>query len=149
MEEPTNGTQPGIVADAVRDLERELRAQSSKRWLRRLLVVAVLVLAGGGVFAWRRYSEPPPPARFTTQKLDKRDVFEQVQSTGAVKPLKEVQVGAQVSGRVVKVHADFNTKVKQGDLLAEIDPSLFGAQVGQSTAQLQAAEASVKRAEAR
>jgi len=149
VEEPTNGTQPGIVADAVRDLERELRAQSSKRWLRRLVVVAVLATAGGGVFAWRRYSEPPPPARFTTQKLEKRDVFEQVQSTGAVKPLKEVQVGAQVSGRVVKVHADFNSKVKQGDLLAEIDPSLFGAQVGQSSAQLQAAEASVKRAEAR
>jgi HlyD family secretion protein len=56
-------------------------------------------------------------------------VFETVQSTGQVKPLTEVQVGAQVSGRVTKVYVDFNSKVKKGDVLAEIDPTLFGAQV--------------------
>lgn len=48
-------------------------------------------------------------------------MVEQVQSTGSVKPLTEVQVGTQVSGRMVKVHVDFNSKVKKGDLLAEID----------------------------
>ncbi len=149
MEESRNGTPPGIVADAVRDLERELRAQGSRRWMRRLGVLLVVALGVGGFFGWRRWSEPPPPPRYTTQKLEKRDIFEQVQSTGVVKPVKEVQVGAQVSGRVVKVHVDFNSKVKQGDLLAEIDPSLFGAQVGQADAQLRAARASVTRAEAR
>jgi HlyD family secretion protein len=69
------------------------------------------------------------------------------QSTGTA-AAQEVQVGAS-TGRIVKVHVDFNSVVKQGDLLAEIDPSLYGAQVSQSSAQLLAARASVKRAEAR
>jgi HlyD family secretion protein len=147
--EPANGTQPGIVADAVRGLERELVAQGARRWLRRLAILVVLGLCGVGLVAWRRATEPPPPPRFTTEALEKRDVLEQVQSTGTVKPLKEVQVGAQVSGRIVKVHVDFNSVVKKGDLLAEIDPSLYGAQVSQSSAQLQAARANVRRSEAR
>jgi HlyD family secretion protein len=148
-DESTNGTEPGIVTDAVRDLERELRAQGARRWLRRLAVLGVLTLAVVGFITWRRMTAPPPPPRFTTEKLEHRDIFEQVQSTGTVKPLTEVQVGAQVSGRVVKVFVDFNSKVKRGDALAEIDPSLFGAQVNQAGAQLKAAEASLKRAEAR
>jgi HlyD family secretion protein len=137
------------VADVVRDLERELRAENRRRWLRRLGAVAIALLVVAGVFAWQRLTQEAPPPRFTTQKVERRDVVEQVQSTGTVKPLKEVQVGAQVSGRVVGVHVDFNSAVKQGDLLAEIDPSLFGAQVSQADAQLDAAKASLTRAETR
>jgi HlyD family secretion protein len=148
-ESAPNGTQPGIVAEAVRGLERELAAQGARRWLRRFGIVLLLGLLAAGLVAWRRATEPPPPPRFTTEALEKRDVLEQVQSTGTVKPLTEVQVGAQVSGRIVKVHVDFNSEVKRGDLLAEIDPSLYGAQVSQSSAQLQAARANVKRSEAR
>jgi HlyD family secretion protein len=139
---------PG-VAEAVRDLEAELRAQGARRWLRQAAALLGLAAIVAAVIAWRRVTAPPPPARFTTEKVERRDVAEQVQSTGTVKPLTEVQVGAQVSGRVVKVHADFNSRVKKGDLLAEIDPSLFGAQVSQSGAQLLAAEASLRRAQAR
>jgi HlyD family secretion protein len=144
-----NGTQPGMVADAVRDLEKELRAQGARRWLRRAIVVGVLLAIAAGVVVYRRATAPAPPPRFKTEAAERRDIVEQVQSTGSVKPLTEVQVGAQVSGRVVKVHADFNSVVKKGDLLAEIDPSLYGAQVSQSSAQLKAANANVKRAEAR
>ena len=145
----SNGTAPGLVADAVRDLEKELRAQGARRWLRRLGVLLVVAAIVGGVVAYRKITEPPPPARFVTEKVEKRDVVEQVEATGAVKPLKEVQVGAQVSGRIVKVHVDFNSHVSKGDLLAEIDPSLFGAQVSQNGAQLKAARASLERAKAR
>lgn len=144
-----NGTQPGVVADAVRELERELSAHGARRWLRRVGIVALLAAAVAVFVLWRRATEPAPPPRFQTEAVDKRDVLEQVQSTGTVKPLKEVQVGAQVSGRIVKVHVDFNSVVEKGDLLAEIDPSLFGAQVSQSRAQLDSARASLKRSEAR
>ncbi|MBK7581023.1 MAG: efflux RND transporter periplasmic adaptor subunit [Myxococcales bacterium] len=144
-----NGTQPGVVTDAVRELEKQLRAQGARRWLRRLAVVVVLAGVIGGIGAYRRATRPPPTPRFATEVIESRDVVEQVQSTGSVKPLTEVQVGAQVSGRIVKVHVDFNTTVKKGDLLAEIDPTLYGAQVSQSGAQLKAAEASAKRAQAR
>ena len=148
-ERETNGTQPGVVSDAVRELERELVAHGARRWLRRLGILTALVVVVVGIFAWRKATEPPPPPRFTTEAMEKRDIVEQVQSTGTFKPLKEVQVGAQVSGRVVKVHVDFNSTVKKGDLLAEIDPSLYGAQVSQSRAQLDSARASLKRSEAR
>jgi HlyD family secretion protein len=144
-----NGTQPGLATDAVRDLEKQLRAQGARRWLRRAIVIAVLAALFGGFTVYRRATRPPPKPRFTTEKVEKRDIVEQVQSTGSVKPLTEVQVGAQVSGRIVKVYVDFNSVVKKGDLLAEIDPSLYGAQVSQSSAQLKAAQAAEKRSDAR
>ncbi|MBK8994346.1 MAG: efflux RND transporter periplasmic adaptor subunit [Myxococcales bacterium] len=148
-EDAQNGTQPGVVTDAVRDLEKQLRAEGARRWVRRLIVVGVVVAAVVGFASYRRATRPPPAPRFSTEAVEQRDIVEQVQSTGSVKPLTEVQVGAQVSGRIVKVHVDFNSKVKKGDLLAEIDPTLYGAQVSQSGAQLKAAEASLKRAQAR
>src|SRR5262249_27469406 len=138
----------GTLEEARTALERELRARGSRRWLRR-----AVILAAAGALAWggRTYYEhrkPPPPPRFTTKKVERRDVTEEVQSTGKVKPLKEVQVGAQVSGRVVKVSVDFNSPVKKGDVLAEIDPRVFGAQVSQTRAQIEAARAALKRSEA-
>ncbi|MCC6214147.1 MAG: efflux RND transporter periplasmic adaptor subunit [Polyangiaceae bacterium] len=143
-----NGSTAGVVSDAVGELERELRAQGARRWVRRLIVVAAIAGALVGVRAWREANQPPPPPKYSVEKVETRDIVEEVQSTGRVRPVTEVQVGAQVSGRVVRVHADFNSAVKKGDLLAEIDPSLFGAQVTQASAQLRAAQAQQKRAEA-
>ncbi len=71
-----------------------------------------------------------------------------MQSTGTVQPLTQVQVGAQISGRISKVFVDFNSIVKKGDVLAEIDPTLLGATVEQNKAQLTAAEAQLTRARA-
>lgn len=147
--EPEHADPPRLVGDAVRELERELGALGGRRWLRRLAVIALLGAAVAGLVFWRKKTAPPPPPRFTTAAVERRDVVEQVQSTGSVKPLTEVQVGAQVSGRIVEVKVDFNSAVKKGDLLAVIDPSLFGAQVSQSDAQLKAARAAVQRAKAR
>ncbi|HEX4475594.1 MAG TPA: efflux RND transporter periplasmic adaptor subunit [Polyangiaceae bacterium] len=135
-------------ADAARALERELAGRGRKRWLTRGVALLVMIAAVLGGRAYYEHRKPPPLPRFITQKVAARDIVEEVQSTGKVKPLKEVQVGAQVSGRVVQVAADFNSTVKKGDLLAEIDPRVFGAQVTQTRAQIDAAKAQVKRAEA-
>lgn len=129
------------------ELERELGKVEGRRWLRWLLFVLGLAGVIAGVYFFRVKTRPPPPARYVTAELTKGDVVETVQSTGQVKPLTEVQVGAQVSGRITKVYVDFNSKVKAGDLLAEIDPTLFGAQIDTNRAQLAAATASVTRAE--
>jgi HlyD family secretion protein len=134
--------------EARKALERELRARGSRKWLRRSAVlVGVLALSWAGR-AYYEHRKPPPPPRFTTKKVERRDVTEEVQSTGKVKPLKEVQVGAQVSGRVVNVPVDFNSAVKKGDLLAEIDPRVFDAQVSQARAQIEAARAALKKSQA-
>lgn len=132
-----------------RSLERDLaRVEGGRKWVGR--VVALLVIAGaiGGVVAWRARNAPPPPARYVTQAPSEGDVIETVQSTGVIKPVTEVKVGAQVSGRVAKVFVDFNSVVKRGDPLAEIDPVLLGAQVQQQQAQLQAQKAMLSRAQA-
>lgn len=138
----------GTVDDTVRELERELRAQGLRRWVRRGLFLLGAVALFVAFRVYKAVGAPPPEPRFELKALEKRDVVEQVQSTGNVKPLTEVQVGAQVSGRVVKVLVDFNSKVEKGDLLAEIDPQLYGAQVSQSGAQLKASKAALQRAQA-
>jgi HlyD family secretion protein len=129
-------------------LERDLATQGPRRWLWRLAALAALAGAGYGGYRYWAASQPPPASPYLTDEVETRDVAEVVQSTGKVKPLTEVEVGAQVSGRVVEVFADFNSQVKKGDLLAEIDPQLLGTQVTQVRAQLEAAQAGVKRAEA-
>jgi HlyD family secretion protein len=116
------------------------------RWGVTLLVLGGL---GWGTAAYRRKNAPPPEPQFTTASLEVRDIVEEVQSTGVVEPVNQVDIGAQVSGRVVNVFVDFNDEVKAGDQLAEIDPEMLGAEVVQQNAQLGAARASVKSSEAR
>lgn len=135
--------------DAVARLELELASQARTRWLWRLLVPLAGVLIWLGYRAWSDAHEPPPKPRFTEITVEARSVVQLVESTGRLKPLTEVQVGAQVSGRVARVLVDFNSRVKKGDLLAEIDPQLFGAQVGQVKSQLDVASANVERARSR
>jgi len=131
------------------ELQKTLsRVEGKGMWLRRAIVLLVLaILIAGGVF-WAKKNKPPPAARYVTSSVTTGDVFETIQSTGQVKPVTEVQIGAQVSGRITKVHVDFNSQVKAGDLLAEIDPQLIGAQIDENQARIAAAVASVKRAEA-
>ena len=130
------------------DLERDLSKVDGRKWLRRLGVLAGILAIGGGVWGYLASTKPPPPPRYVLGQTSKGDVFETVQSTGQVQPLTQVQVGAQVSGRITSVMVDFNSKVKRGDVLAEIDPTLFGAQIDSGRAQIAAASATVTKAEA-
>jgi len=129
-------------------LEKELSGLEGRKWLKRLLGVLAIAVVIAGIAAWRMKTRPPPPSRYITAKTSRGDVFETVQSTGQVKPLTEVQVGAQVSGRVTKVYVDFNSIVKAGDVLAEIDPTLLYAQADSTSAQVAASRAQEARAEA-
>lgn len=140
-------TKAGSQQAARSTLERDLGNISRRKWLKWVVVPLVIAALGFGAFRFYAGTRPPPPARYVTTELSRGDVFETVQSTGQVKPLTEVQVGAQVSGRITKVYVDFNSKVKAGDLLAEIDPTLFGAQIDNNRAQLAAATANVSRSD--
>jgi len=130
------------------ELEKDLSRVDGKKWLRRIGIVLGIAALVGAFMVYRAKTRPKPPPRYVTAQMAKGDVFETVQSTGQVQPLTQVQVGAQVSGRVTKVYVDFNSKVKSGTILAEIDPTLFGAQIDSNRAQLDAASASVTRSEA-
>jgi HlyD family secretion protein len=131
------------------ELQRELARQGGGyKWAKRLAVFAVLAAIVAGIVIYRKRTAPPPPARYLFAELSQGDVSETVQSTGQVKPVTEVQVGAQVSGRVTKVFVDFNSAVTAGQVLAEIDPSLLTSQIESTTAQLAGSSASVARAQA-
>jgi HlyD family secretion protein len=130
-------------------LERELAAaEGGRAWLRKLAIWAAIAAVVAGGVAWRIRTRPPPQPKYVLAPVTQGDVVESVQSTGTVQPLTQVQVGAQISGRITKVFVDFNSIVKKGDVLAEIDPTLLGATVEQNRAQLNAAEAQVTRAQA-
>ncbi len=131
------------------DVRRALAAEEGgQRWLRRLALIGVVTLLVVGGLVFRAKSRPPPAARYVTATPSIGDVVEKVQATGAVQPVLQVNVGSQVNGRVAKVYVDFNSIVKKGDLLCEIDPIQYGAQVSQVSAQVAAQRANVESAKA-
>jgi HlyD family secretion protein len=117
-----------------------------KAGVKRLLwpLVGVLVVAGAW-FAWRGR---PEPVRYTTGSVDRGDVVEVVGATGTLEAVITVQLGSQVSGTIESLHADFNSTVNKGQVVARLDPSLFQARRGQAEANLLAAKANVDRAKA-
>ncbi|MGH7298263.1 MAG: efflux RND transporter periplasmic adaptor subunit [Polyangiaceae bacterium] len=139
-------TQSTAVTD---DLKKALGAEEGgRRWLRRLGVAGGLVLVVGGGLVYQAKHRPPPPAKYVSAVVAVGDVIEKVQATGTVQPLLQVNVGAQVNGRVTQVFVDFNSVVKKGDVLAEIDPLIYGTQVNAQAANLLSQRAQLAQARA-
>ena len=131
------------------ELRRALAAEEgSRRWLRRLAIAGSLAVVIAGGLLWRAKHRPPPPAKYTTAAVATGDIVEKVQATGAVQPVLQINVGAQVNGRIVRVLVDFNSVVQKGDVLAEIDPLIYGTQVSQQQANLVAQRAQLEAAKA-
>ncbi len=136
---------PPRAAAPTEELKKALAAEEGGRlWLRRLGIVAAIVAIVGAGLGWRVTHRPPPPAKYVSVEIATGDVIEKVQATGAVQPLLQVNVGAQANGRVTSVLVDFNSVVHKGDVLAEIDPTFYGAQVSQASANLQAQKAQLE-----
>src|SRR5262245_23243195 len=97
--------------------------------LRKLLVPALLVAALGGLGAGAKVAlaDKKPAVEYRTEAVERGAVSAKVTATGTLSALVTVQVGSQVSGRVKELHADFNSPVKKGDVLAVIDPEMFTA----------------------
>jgi HlyD family secretion protein len=134
---------------ATEELKKALAAEDGSRvWLRRGAIAGVIAVMIAGGLVWRAKHRPAPPARYVSQSVQVGDVAEKVQATGAVQPLLQVNVSAQVNGRVQLVNVDFNTMVKKGDVLAEIDPIVYGAQVSQIQANLMSQQAQLESAKA-
>jgi HlyD family secretion protein len=104
------------------------------------LIVAVTVGAG----AYYSTRAEPAPA-LTTAAVTRGDIVNVVSSTGTLQAVTTVQVGSQVSGSVESLHADFNSMVRKGQLLAKLDASTYASAVEQAQAALLSAEAEVER----
>ncbi len=111
------------------------------------LVVVLVVLAVGGVAVWY-YLGNKNQTLYQTAALEKGTVRSSISATGSCNAVVTVQVGSQVSGNIKALFADFNTKVKKGQLVAVIDPQVFQAKVDQAKASLDNARASIVSAQA-
>ena len=104
-------------------------------------VVVVAVVAGVS------FRGPDRPQYFTS-KADRGDIREVVEATGSINAVITVQVGSQDSGTISHLFVDFNSRVKKGQIVAQIDPALFRGAVLQATADLANAKANVASAKA-
>ena len=86
--------------------------------------------------------------KYQTSTVTKETITQYVEASGTIKPINTIEVGTQVSGTVYKIYVDYNSQVHKGDLLAELDPSLFQANVDQSRAKLNNAKAAYQKAKA-
>ena len=86
--------------------------------------------------------------KYITKPVVQDTITQYVEASGTIKPINTIAVGTQVSGTVARIYVDYNSVVKKGDMLAELDPSLFQSNVDQSTAKLNNAKATLSRATA-
>ncbi|HQQ79003.1 MAG TPA: efflux RND transporter periplasmic adaptor subunit, partial [Thermoanaerobaculia bacterium] len=114
---------------------------------KRILAVlaAVVVVAGGAWFLVARKGSAEP--KYRKGKIDKGDVVATVTATGTLSAVTTVKVGSQVSGIIAKLHVDFNSAVKKGQLLAELDPTPFQQSVEQRRADLEKSKVELRNTE--
>jgi HlyD family secretion protein len=109
------------------------------------LVAAILVLAGTGYGFWR-WGSSPKESPYVTIPVQRGNVTQVVSSTGTLQAVITVLVGSQISGTIDKLFADFNTKVKAGQVVAQLNQDKFKAAVDQARANLLAAESNLAKA---
>ncbi len=111
-----------------------------------LLIIAVLVVAGTilGLTVFKGHKNGG--VKYRTETLAKGDLEALVVTSGTLNPVRLVEVGSQVSGKIEKLYVDFNSQVKAGQVLAELDQSLLKAKIDQNQANYLSAVASLERA---
>jgi len=113
-----------------------------RKWI--VILALFIAVAALGAFTLRGGDKPA----YTAQRVQQGDIRQLVQATGTIDAVTTVQVGSQISGTISKLNADFNTRVKKGQVVAEIDPALFQGALLQAQADLQNAEATAASAKA-
>lgn len=122
--------------------------RGARRWIGWVVGLVVVLGVTGGLVVWRAKAAQPKGDQWVTAAVELGDLRETVTATGTLQPLDSVEVGAEVTGRVVKVHVDVNDLVKEGQVLVEIDTEQLTARVEESSAQLRSAQASLQNAKA-
>ncbi|HEY7528007.1 MAG TPA: efflux RND transporter periplasmic adaptor subunit [Candidatus Deferrimicrobiaceae bacterium] len=107
-------------------------------------ILAAVLLAAGGTYLYLSNNRKAVPYR--TARVERGDITRSVSATGTLNAVTTVQVGSQVSGTISKIFVDFNSQVKKGQPIAQIDTRLFEASVRQSRGGLENAKANLERA---
>lgn len=121
---------------------------STKQTIYRVILwIFVLAVVGTAVGFYIRRDNAHAAQKYRTEPVERGVVSETVTATGTISAVTTVLVGSQVSGIISRLHADFNSPVKKGQLLAELDPTPIEAQVEQRRADLTQAEVQMRSAE--
>jgi len=110
-----------------------------------IIAVVLLIIILIGVVAFLKKSDKAP--QYATQTADRGDIRAAVSATGTVNAVTTVLVGTQVSGTIKQLFVDYNSTVRKGQLLAQIDPASFDAQAAQASANLSLARANLENQE--
>jgi len=117
-----------------------------KKFLITIGLVLILVVVGGFIF-YQRMDQKGANGKFRTMKAERGEISLTVTATGTINPVITVLVGSQVSGTIKALYADYNSRVKEGQIIAQIDPAIFQAQVDQAKANVLNAQASLLNAQ--
>jgi HlyD family secretion protein len=115
---------------------------------RKKLWIPVLGLAMAAVAALYFWGNQASAAQYLTTKVERGNLRNTVTATGTLQAVTTVQVGSQASGTISALYADFNSVVKKGQVIAQLDPAVAKAQVDQARANLQQAQAGLQQARA-
>ena len=114
--------------------------------MKKILLLLILVGAGAGGWIYFRKANAAAP-EYQTTEVKRGEITQAVTATGTLNPVLNVQVGSQISGNIQKLHADFNSEVKKGQIVAQLDPATYQANVNQAEGELASAEAQLRLAE--
>src|SRR5687767_8040340 len=109
-----------------------------------VLIVAALGVVTASLAAYYRANGPGEGPRLNTSAVTRGDVVESVSATGTLEAVETVEVGTQVSGAIKALFADYNDRVRKGQVIAQLEPSLFETQVEQARATVQRLKADVE-----
>lgn len=110
-----------------------------------LLTLTPFLLAGAG-YGFLQFRTSSNESPYVTVPVARGNISQVVSSTGTLQAVITVQVGSQVSGSIDKLYADFNSKVKAGQVVAQLNPDKFKASVDQARANVLAAESNLAKA---
>ncbi len=116
---------------------------TAKLLLKKRVIIPIIVAAALGAYGYSYVQSHK--VTYMTKELSRCTITDVVEASGTINPVNTVSVGSTVSGLMKEIYVDYNSEVKKGQLLAQIDPATFQAQVDQNRAQINNAEANLAK----
>ena len=110
---------------------------------KRFIIIGIIIIAL--ILSLIIVKQSKNKVKYETTKIGKNTIVQVVEASGTINPVTTVNIGSQVSGLIKEIYVDFNSQVKKGQLLAQIDTSLFEAQLQQATANIANAKANYQK----
>lgn len=109
--------------------------------MKKVVWLLIIVVILGGVMGWYFLQKNEASRAYATETVTRGSIRNSISASGSLAALTTVEIGSQISGNILKLYADFNDEVKEGQLLAKLESSTFDAQLQQAVANLESARA--------